>query len=65
MIKPKQVGTITKDLVRKRKLEKSKLRFTRIFRDSNGNYQRDETTTAYSDVMTESERRIFFLKQFY
>jgi len=65
LIKSKQGGSITKNSIRERQLEKSKLRFTRTFYDEHGVYHRDEATTAYSRVMTESNNEnLFFKKNF-
>lgn len=63
LIKSKQGGSITKNSIRERQLEKSKLRFTRTFYDEYGVYHRDEATTAYSCVMTESNNENLFFKK--
>jgi hypothetical protein len=52
-IKPKQDDNITKDLIKTRQLEQSMLRFTRFYEISDGSYQRDESSTEYSCLMTE------------
>ncbi len=52
-IKPKQDNHITKDLIKARQLEQSMLRFTRFYQISDGSYQRDESSTEYSCLMTE------------
>ncbi|CAF2493655.1 unnamed protein product [Rotaria sp. Silwood2] len=54
LIKMKQDDFITKKLIRSRKLDQSMLRFTRIYQDENGNYQRDNNSEEYSCIMTES-----------
>jgi hypothetical protein len=64
LIKSKQDNGITKNLIRERELTKSKLRFTRFFRDANGSLHRDEASTIYSCVMTESKNEnLFFLEK--
>jgi hypothetical protein len=60
LIKSKQDGYLTKELIRERQLEKSKLRFTRIFRHENGSYCQDEASIVYSCVMTESKNENLF-----
>lgn len=55
LIKSKQDETITKKLIRLRKLDQSMLRFTRIFQNKHGMSERDEESTEYSCVMTESK----------
>jgi hypothetical protein len=61
-IKSKQDDVITKKVIRERKLDQSMLRFTRIYRDGNGKYQRDVDSEEYSSIMTESKKKkiIFF-----
>ncbi|CAF3534009.1 unnamed protein product [Rotaria sp. Silwood1] len=53
LIKSKQDDIITKELIRSRKLYQSMLRFTRIYRDKYGNFQRDDINQKYSSIMTE------------
>ncbi|CAF3911566.1 unnamed protein product [Rotaria sordida] len=53
LIKSKQDNIITKELIRSRKLYQSMLRFTRIYRDEYGKFQRDEIGQEYSSIMTE------------
>ena len=63
-IKSKQDDLITKDLIEKRHLKQSKLRFTRYYQIADGSYQQDEASTAYSCVMTEGKLFIlFYLKK--
>ncbi|CAF3332083.1 unnamed protein product [Rotaria sp. Silwood2] len=52
-IKNKQDDIITKELIRSRKLYQSILRFTRIYRDEHGKFQRDDIGQEYSSIMTE------------
>lgn len=59
LIKPRQDAIITKDIIRTGELHKSKLRFTRIFRGTDGSFYQDTDSTVYSNVMTESEQEIF------
>ncbi|CAF1240598.1 unnamed protein product [Rotaria sordida] len=54
LIKSKQDDVITKKLIRLRKLDQSMLRFTRIYQDKYGNYQRDVNSEEYSCIMTEN-----------
>lgn len=54
LIKSKQDETITKKLIRRRKLEQSILRFTRIFQNKQGILQRDPSSVQYSCTMIES-----------
>ncbi|CAF3510163.1 unnamed protein product [Adineta steineri] len=54
LIKGKQSDVITKELIRSRQLESSMLRLTRIFQVGKGEYQRDEGSVVYSNVMTEA-----------
>lgn len=54
-IKPKQDEDITKELIKTRQLHKSILRFTRFYQTPDGSYQRDESSTAYSCLMTEGK----------
>ena len=56
LIKSKQNGVITKNVIRTRKLHQSMLRFTRIYQDENGKFQRDIDSEEYSCVMTESKK---------
>jgi hypothetical protein len=63
LIKDKQNGDITRKSIRERQLEKSMLRFTRTFHDEHGNYHRDEASTAYSCVMTESNNENLFFEK--
>ncbi len=56
-IKPKQEGNITKDLIKKRQLDQSMLRFTRYYQLANGSYQEDASSTEYSCLMTEGKRK--------
>jgi hypothetical protein len=64
LIKSKQDDNITKQAIRERELGKSKLCFTRTFYDENGFYHRDEASTVYSCVMTESKNEnLFFLEK--
>jgi hypothetical protein len=66
LIKSKQDEVITKNLIRLRKLDQSMLCFTRIYRDENGDYQRDMDNQEYSCIMTESKNEKFlFLKTRY
>lgn len=53
-IKSKQDDNITKGLIKTRQLEQSMLRFTRIFQSEKDNYQRDESSTEYSCIMSEA-----------
>ena len=53
LIKAKQGGGITKQLIRDEQLEQSKLRFTRIFLNKENQHVRDDITTEYSSLMTE------------
>ncbi|CAF4623591.1 unnamed protein product, partial [Rotaria sp. Silwood2] len=52
-IKNKQDDIITKELIRSRKLYQSMLRFTRIYRDDHGKFQREDMCQEYSSIMTE------------
>jgi hypothetical protein len=63
-IKSKQDETITKELIKTRELDQSMLRLTRIFEEKS-NFQRDESSVAYSCVMTESKRCHCFTEQDY
>jgi len=63
LIKSKQDEIITKNLIRLRKLDQSMLRFTRIYRDENGNCQRDMDSEEYSCIMTESKNEQIFVSQ--
>lgn len=58
LIKAKQDNVLTKEVIRTRQLEHSMLRFTRIFQEGKGLYQRDEGSTEYSSVMSEGKERI-------
>jgi hypothetical protein len=62
-IKRKQDEVITKNVIRLRKLDQSMLRFTRIYRDQYGKYQRDIDSEEYSSIMTESKKRNFVFSQ--
>lgn len=53
-IKSKQDGTITKELIKNRELEKSILRFTRIYQSDKNTFLRDENSVEYSTIMTEA-----------
>ncbi|CAF0985711.1 unnamed protein product [Rotaria sp. Silwood1] len=53
-IKSKQDDNITKDLIKTRQLDQSRLRFTRIYQAEKDTYQRDEASIAYSCVMSEA-----------
>jgi len=54
-IKGKQDGVITKKIIQEEQLDKSKLRFTRLYFDKQQNaYQRDESSTEYSCLMVEA-----------
>jgi hypothetical protein len=55
LIKGKQDDVITKELIRTRQLERSMLRFTRIFQVGKGNFQRDDGSAEYSSVMSEGK----------
>ncbi|CAF1094917.1 unnamed protein product [Adineta steineri] len=53
-VKCKQDGKIiTKEKIKQRQLNESKLRFTRFYRTDNGSYVPDTTTIIYSDQMKE------------
>ncbi len=54
-IKSKQDEIITKKEIRRRKLDQSMFRFTRIYRDEHGEYRRDVDSEEYSCIMTESK----------
>ncbi|CAF1514836.1 unnamed protein product [Rotaria sp. Silwood1] len=53
LIKSKQNDDITKELITSKKLDQSMLRFTRIYRDESGKFQRDQMGQAYSCIMKE------------
>ncbi|CAF0856052.1 unnamed protein product [Rotaria sordida] len=53
-IKSKQDDIITKELIKARQLDQSMLRFTRIYQAEKNTYQRDETSTEYSCIMSEA-----------
>ena len=57
LIKGKQDDVITKELIRMRQLEHSMLRFTRIFQQGKGNFQRDDGSAEYSSVMSEGKKK--------
>jgi hypothetical protein len=57
-IKSKQDEIITKKEIRRRRLDQSMLRFTRIYRDEHGEFRRDVESEEYSCIMT--ERKTFF-----
>ncbi|CAF5000913.1 unnamed protein product, partial [Rotaria magnacalcarata] len=54
LIKSKQDDIITKKVIRSQKLDQSLLRFTRIYRNQHGEYQRDENSKVFSCIMQES-----------
>ncbi|CAF4314210.1 unnamed protein product [Rotaria socialis] len=54
LIKSKQDDIITKKVIRSQKLDQSLLRFTRIYRDQHGEYQRDKNSEVFSCTMQES-----------
>lgn len=58
-MKSKQDAVITKELIQRRHLDQSVLRFTRLYRDEHNQYVRDLKSTAYSCVMTEGETAKF------
>lgn len=53
LIKSKQDDVITKKLIQSRKLDQSMLRFTRIYRDTQGGYKEDRNSVEYSSIMIE------------
>jgi hypothetical protein len=59
-IKSKQDDVITKKVIRERKLDQSMLRFTRIYRDAYGKFQRDIESEEFSCIMTESKKEKVF-----
>ncbi|CAF1214092.1 unnamed protein product [Adineta steineri] len=52
-VKCKQDDQITKEVIKERQLNKSKLRFTRYYQTTDGSYERDESSIIDSIVMTE------------
>ncbi|CAF1000046.1 unnamed protein product [Adineta steineri] len=52
-IKSKQDDQITKEVIKDRQLNKSKLRFTRYYQTTDGSYERDESSVIDTIVMTE------------
>jgi hypothetical protein len=60
LIKSKQDHIITKKLIHTRKLDQSMLRFTRIYRDAYGKFQRDIESEEFSCIMTESKKEKVF-----
>ncbi|CAF1216836.1 unnamed protein product [Adineta steineri] len=54
LIKSKQDEIITKDLIKTRQLEQSMLRFTRFYENEKNTFERDESSTEYSCVMSEA-----------
>ena len=52
-IKSKQDVNITKELIRKRRLDQSILRFTRLYQAGKSNFLRDDLSVEYSSGMTE------------
>lgn len=61
LIKSKQDGIITKDLIKTKQLDQSMLRFTRIYYDENGKCQRDVESQEYSLIMSESKKQKGFI----
>ena len=59
LIKSKQDETVTKELIRARQLEQSMLRFRRFFIGADGSFYLDETSEAFSEIMTEGTDSIF------
>ncbi|CAF4648212.1 unnamed protein product [Rotaria sp. Silwood1] len=53
LIKSKQNDDITKELITSKELDQLMLRFTRIYRDESGKFQRDHMDQAYSCIMKE------------
>lgn len=64
LIKSKQNDYITGDLIRRRELYISMLRFTRIYLEKDCGYYRDEASTGYSCEMTESKDANFYFMVF-
>ncbi|CAF1000064.1 unnamed protein product [Adineta steineri] len=52
-VKCKQDEQITKEVIKDRQLNKSKLRFTRYYQTTDGSYERDESSVIDTIVMTE------------
>ena len=52
-VKSRQTDVLTRRVVKERQLEKSKLRFRRIFQNANHEFVDDPDSISYSNIMTE------------